>query len=86
MTDRIYDRELECGCLISSDGGGGLIPCCYGYGCGKWFTLNGKRVICNEHHECAECVDQEYKCQEAWKKWMKTKDYKKHLREVKERN
>lgn len=24
---RIYDRKLECGCLISSDGGGGLIPC-----------------------------------------------------------
>lgn len=24
---RIYDRELPCGCLISSDGGGGLIPC-----------------------------------------------------------
>lgn len=30
---RIYDRELECGCMISSDGGGGLIPCCYpGFG------------------------------------------------------
>lgn len=25
---RIYDRTLPCGCLISSDGGGGLIPCC----------------------------------------------------------
>ena len=33
MTDRIYDIKLECGCLISLDGGGGLIPCCYpGYG------------------------------------------------------
>ena len=24
---RIYDRELQCGCLISSDSGGALIPC-----------------------------------------------------------
>lgn len=26
---RIYDRKLKCGCIVSSDGGGGLIPCCY---------------------------------------------------------
>ena len=26
---RIYDRKLECGCWISSDGGGGVIPCYY---------------------------------------------------------
>ena len=25
---RVYKR-LPCGCLISTDGGGGLIPCCY---------------------------------------------------------
>lgn len=25
---RIY-QELPCGCLVSKDGGGGLIPCCY---------------------------------------------------------
>lgn len=24
---RIYRRILKCGCMISSDGGGGLIPC-----------------------------------------------------------
>lgn len=24
---RIYDIKLDCGCLISSDGGGGLIYC-----------------------------------------------------------
>jgi len=29
MADRWYDRELKCGCLISSDGGGGVIPCSY---------------------------------------------------------
>lgn len=25
-----YYKQLECGCLVSCDGGGGLIPCCYG--------------------------------------------------------
>ena len=33
---RIFDRELECGCLISSDGGGAVSSCCYvGYGATK---------------------------------------------------
>lgn len=33
MADRYYDRILKCGCMISTDGGGGLLPCCYpGYG------------------------------------------------------
>lgn len=27
MTDRYYDIELSCGCLLSLDGGGGLMPC-----------------------------------------------------------
>lgn len=27
MATRIYDRELECGCMFSSDGGGAHIPC-----------------------------------------------------------
>jgi len=27
MASRTYDRVLKCGCMISSDGGGGLIPC-----------------------------------------------------------
>lgn len=26
---RTYDTVLECGCQYSSDGGGGLMPCCY---------------------------------------------------------
>jgi|WetSurMetagenome_2_1015567.scaffolds.fasta_scaffold1428936_2 hypothetical protein len=54
MSSRIFDRKLKCGCLISSDGGGGLIDC---------------------HTK---------KCQ--YYKWMKTKDYKLHLKEVRERN
>lgn len=29
MASRWYDRELECGCLISADGGGACIPCSY---------------------------------------------------------
>ena len=29
MSDRTYDITLDCGCMISLDGGGGLIPCCY---------------------------------------------------------
>lgn len=29
MASRCYDRELKCGCLISADGGGGLLPCSY---------------------------------------------------------
>lgn len=27
---RIYDITLSCGCMLSADGGGGCIPCCYG--------------------------------------------------------
>lgn len=27
---RIYEIELSCGCLISLDGGGALLPCNYG--------------------------------------------------------
>ena len=27
MADRVFDRTLPCGCLVSSDGGGGCIPC-----------------------------------------------------------
>lgn len=29
MATRYYNRTLKCGCMISSDGGGGVIPCCY---------------------------------------------------------
>jgi hypothetical protein len=78
MADRIYDRQLKCGCLISSDGGGGLIPCHYGYGCGK----DG----CDEHNECDECIEERKLCAEAWDEWKKTYDYKLHEREVIERN
>ena len=78
MAGRYYNRTLECGCLISSDGGGGVIPCHYGYGCGK--------KGCDENNECEDCIKQGKLCAETWKKLKKTKDYKKHCQEVQERN
>lgn len=75
---RSFDRELECGCLVSTDGGGGLISCHYGYGCGK--------EGCDERHRCDDCLKQEKKCKETWDKWMGTKDYQEHIQEIKERN
>ena len=78
MADRYYTRTLACGCMISSDSGGGLMPCHYGYGCGK--------KGCDENHECDDCLKQAKLCDETWKKWKKTADYKKHLKEIKERN
>lgn len=60
IMSRIYDRQLECGCLISSDGGGAIIPCCYlGYG------------LYSEEEE----KELERKCNEAWEKWKQTDDY-----------
>jgi hypothetical protein len=75
---RVYDIVLECGCMLSADGGGGLIPCSYGYGCAKKKCVHG--------HLCKNCLRQEKFCSETWKKFFKSKKYKKHLKEVKERN
>ena len=72
MADRIYSRELKCGCLISSDGGGGCMPCCYpGYD------------LYDSQEEEDELVK---KCEEAWKKWKKTPDAKQYGRECIENN
>ena len=78
MGSRYYDRTLECGCLISSDKGGGLMPCNYGYGCGK--------KGCDENNQCEDCIKQNKLCYEVWEKWKKTDDYKNHCKEVWERN
>jgi len=51
---RIFDRELKCGCLISTDGGGALIDC---------FSDDCK-----------------------YPEWMKTEDFKKHNKEIREKN
>lgn len=46
-----YYTQLECGCLISCDGGGGLIPVCHGF----------NEKICKvpeyqkEHEMCGGC-------------------------------
>ena len=51
---RIFEYKLKCGCLVSSDAGGGLIYC--------------MMENCN------------------FRKWIKTKEGKKHLKEAGERN
>lgn len=76
MASRTYDITLDCGCLISLDGGGGCIPCCYGYGCKG----------CNENHLCKKCIAQEKKCVEAWKKYKNSKEYIEHKKEIARRN
>jgi len=58
MGQRIYNRELDCGCLISSDKGGGVIPCCREDGL----------------------------CEETWKKYKNTEDYRKLIKEIEEKN
>ena len=70
MADRTYDRILDCGCMISSDGGGGLLPCYAEYGD---MRKKGKRLALAKHMKC-------------WKKWEGSKDYQKHRKEVAERN
>jgi hypothetical protein len=70
MASRTYDRELDCGCMISSDGGGGVMPCYAEYG-----DMSKK-----EDREALKL------CIKCWEKWRKSKDYKLHLKECKERN
>lgn len=93
MATRTYDRILECGCAYSADGGGGLMPCSYGYGCGKeydksWKVNFGfkKIKICGASGICKECKNQEEKCHKAYKEWIKSEDYKIYCKEVEERN
>lgn len=66
MGERLYDRQLECGCLISSDCGGTTIPCY-----AEWSDMSDPENVkwLELHNEC-------------WDKWMKSKDYKKHLKEI----
>lgn len=67
---RLFDRELKCGCLISSEDGGGLIPCYAEYG-----DMSKKK-----DRDDLKLHDK------SWKAWTKTKDYKKHIEEIRERN
>ena len=70
MGDRIYDRTLECGCMISSDAGGGIMKCYAEYGNMRKKKDREALVL---HQRC-------------WDEWMKSDDYKKHLKECEERN
>jgi hypothetical protein len=78
MSDRTYDIKLKCGCLISLDGGGGLVPCQYGCGCGK--------KGCEIDHICKSCKKQEELCRKTWDKYRKSKSYKEHENEIVRRN
>jgi len=53
---RIYDKVLDCGCVISCDGGG-LIPCYYEYGSKK------------DQKKCKKAWS-EFRKSEDWKKYM----------------
>ena len=78
MATRYYDRTLDCGCMYSSDAGGCLMPCNYGYGCGK--------EGCDEKNQCDECLKQNEKCQKNSEEWFKSDDYKEYNEECVEKN
>jgi len=64
--------------MYSSDGGGALMPCNYGYGCGK--------KGCDENNQCKECLAQNKLCEESHKEWYKSEDYKKYKQECIDNN
>lgn len=49
MASRIYDRTLDCGCMYSADGGGGLMPCQYAYE--GWEEDLEQTKRCDEAHK-----------------------------------
>jgi len=53
-----YYEQLECGCLISCDGGGGLMPLCDGKNCKvrEYMKLHDIK-----YGYCKTCQPQEYK-------------------------
>ena len=58
---RIYE-ELPCGCLVSKDGGGGLMPCCYS-GLGQEET--------EIHKKCMKLYFEEHKTVDEIKELLK---------------
>ena len=70
MGSRDYDKVLECGCMISSDKGGGVIPC---------YAEEG--FIGNENDRRAMDL-----CDKSWKEWKDSDEYETHLKEVREKN
>ena len=70
MGGRIFDKQLECGCLLSADAGGGVIGCYAEYG-------DMKKKKCRESLELHDTC---------WEVWFKSKEYKEHQKEVRRRN
>lgn len=64
--ERRYTRLLKCGCQISSDFGGRVMPCSAEFRDMKSF----------DDIKMLELHNQE------WKRWMNSKDYQKHLKEL----
>jgi hypothetical protein len=63
MGSRIYDKELRCGCLLSKDGSGGLIPCYAEYGN-------------MDNPDDVKSLDIHNRC---WAKFEKSKEYKEYF-------
>ena len=70
MASRTYDKTLDCGCMISADGGGGVMPCYAEYG-NMSKKKDRKQLLLHKI---------------SWEKWQKSKEYKEHCKEVKRRN
>ena len=71
MASRIYDRELKCGCLVSSDGGGGCMPCHY--------VIPDEPLTEEDEKQIALCT-------EAWEEWLASDDHKEYVKEVEYKN
>ena len=70
MASRTYDRILDCGCMISADGGGGVMSCYAEFG----------------DMRKTEDKKQLELCDKSWTNWFKSKEYKAHIKEVQYRN
>lgn len=73
MASRKYDIELECGCLLSADGGGGCVPCC------NWFGYETKDFT-------AEDRELQRKCSAAWAKFRESGEMDQYNLECERRN
>lgn len=67
---RAYDIILDCGCMYSLDGGGGLMPCYAEYG-----DMNKK-----------EDREQLKLCEKSTEEYYNSKRYKEHQKEITRRN
>lgn len=75
MASRTYDIELECGCLLSADGGGGCIPCGAGY-----YQYDPTYTPTQTDY------DLEAKCSAAWAKFRESGEMDQYNLECERRN